>query len=133
MEDLENKTQETIKKKQSVLDKIVNKSILPLAILSVAYLVHLNVCNTEAEYYFNQLNKTHAYQEFVKAKEEITDLNKMTKDYSTYLSKEGKQAIEKRVVTLTEKNKQLSKEIRPYAEKIDQWGKRRVNPLEYFK
>ncbi len=133
MENLENKTQETTKKKQSLFDKIVSKTIIPIAILGVGYLVNTSVCSRMYDHYINQRNKTPAYQEFVKVSKEMKDLGIINKDYNTYLSEEGKKAIEQRITVLTEKKGQLIPEIKPYEEKADKWIQRGLNPLEYLK
>ncbi|MDP2907428.1 MAG: hypothetical protein Q8O03_05810 [Nanoarchaeota archaeon] len=133
MENLENKTQETTKKKQSLFDKIMSKTIIPLAIISVGYLAHTHVCSRMYDHYINQRNNTPAYQELVKISQEMKDLTSIDKNYNTYLSEEGKKAIEQRITVLTEKKGQLIPEIKPYEEKADKWIQRGLNPLEYLK
>jgi len=120
-------------KKKSLMDKIISNSIIPLAILSVGYLVNTSVCAHMRDYHFNQMSKTPAYQEFVKVSKEVDDLNIINKTYSSYLSEEGKKALEQRVAVLTEKKNQLIPELEPYEEKANKWVQRGVNPLEYFK
>jgi hypothetical protein len=133
MENLENKTKETIKKKRSVFDKIVSKALIPLAIVSVGYLVNTSVCSHMRNYYVDQMSKTPAYQEFVKVNNEMNNLDIVNKNYNAYLSEEGKKAIEQRVIVLTEKKEQLIPELKPYEEKANEWVQRAQNPLEYFK
>ena len=136
MENLENKTEETVQvklKKKSTFDKIMSKTIIPLAIVSVGYLVNVHVCSRMFDRYINQRNNTPAYQELVKVSQEMKDLTIIDKDYNTYLSNEGKKAIEQRIVVLTEKKGQLILEIKPYEEKADKWIQRGLNPLEYLK
>lgn len=135
MENLENKTKETVQliKKKSTFDKVMSRALIPLAIISVGYLVNVHVCERKYDYYMNQRNNTPAYQEFVKISKEMKDLTIIEKDYNIYLSNEGKKAIEQRIVVLTEKKKQLIPEIKPYEEKADKWIQRGLNPLEYLK
>lgn len=135
MENLENKTQETVQliKKKSTFDKFMSKAIIPLAIVSVGYLANVHVCSRMHDRYINQRNKTPAYQELVKISQEMKDLTIIDKDYKVYLSNEGKKAIEQRMVVLTEKKKQLIPEVKPYEEKADKWIQRGLNPLEYLK
>ena len=128
---LEEKIQ--IVKKKSTFDKIMSKALIPLAVVSVAYLVNVHVCEKKYDYYMNQRNKTPAYQEFVKIDDEMNNLTIMRKDYNIYLSEEGKKAIDRRIVEIKEQKKQLIPEIKPYEEKANEWIQRGLNPLEYFK
>jgi len=129
---LEEKVQTEVKKR-SAFDKIFSKIIIPVGVLSVAYLVNVHVCEKKYVSSMNQRNKTPAYQEFVKIDAEMKNLIIIDKDYNMYLSEKGKKDIEKRLKAIQERKEQLIPEIKPYEEQAEKWINRGLNPLEYFK
>jgi len=97
------------------------------------YCFNAAFCMSQAHRYSLQKEKTVAYKEYKQIIPEISYHQKPLQEYKSFLSEDGKQYLEKKVRTLTEKKSALEKTIKPYDEQKNKWVDRAKNPLNYIK